>query len=105
MIRAILLINAEMRIVGRDKLDAFGRAHADARSWLGNWLAHTKAAQWGTPQDIKSAYASASFLADNVVIFNVKGNAYRLEIVVAYQTGIVVVRWIGTHAEYSKRSN
>lgn len=92
-----------MRIVGRDGLDEFCRAHADARSWIANWLADAEAAQWRTSQDIKRSYASASFLPENLVIFNVKGNRYRLEVQVAYRTGIVVVRWFGTHAEYTKR--
>lgn len=94
-----------MRIVGRKKLDDFAGAHADARSWIENWIADAEAARWRTPQDIKSLYASASFLAENVVIFNVKGNRYRLEVQVAYNTGVVVVRWMNTHAEYTKRAN
>jgi mRNA interferase HigB len=94
-----------MRIVGRDKLDDFVGAHADARPWIENWIADTETARWRTPQDIKTQYASASFLAGNVVIFNVKGKRYRLEVQVAYNTGVVVVRWIGTHSEYTKRMN
>ena len=93
-----------MRLVGRDKLDEFAGNHADARSWIENWIADTEAARWLTPQSIKDSYGSASFLADRVVIFNVKGNHYRLEVRVAYNTGLVVVRWIGTHAEYTKRT-
>jgi mRNA interferase HigB len=53
---------------------------------------------------IQSVNGAASFLGGSVVIFNVKGNRYRLEVLVAYQTGTVVVRWAGTHAEYTKRS-
>ena len=94
-----------MRIVGRDKLDEFVGAHADARTWIENWIADVEAALWRTPQDIKEHYASASFLAGNVVIFNVKGNHYRLEVSVGYNTGTVVVRWVGAHAEYTKRMN
>lgn len=94
-----------MRIVGRDKLDEFTGVHADARPWIENWIANVEAAAWRNPQDIKAQFASASFLADNVVYFNVKGNRYRLEILAAYNTGTVVVRWVGTHAEYTKRQN
>jgi mRNA interferase HigB len=92
-----------MRIAGRDKLDAFTGAHADTRSWINTWIADVETSIWKTSQDIKRNYASASFLADNIVIFNVKGNRYRLEVRIAYNTGIVVVRWAGTHAEYTKR--
>lgn len=91
-----------MRLAGREKLDAFGAKHPDARSWLENWIAHAELSQWATPQDIKDRYSTASFLAGNVVIFNVEGNRYRLEALVAYRTATVVVRSIETHAEYSR---
>jgi mRNA interferase HigB len=94
-----------MIIVGREKLDAFVNAHADARPWIVNWIANTQAAKWRTPGDIKARYASASVLAANVVIFNVKGTRYRLETQVAYNSGVIVIRWVGTHAEYTKRVN
>jgi len=92
-----------MRIVGRDKLDEFVSTHADTRQWIENWIAETEAVRWSSSMGIKRRYASASFLANNVVIFNVKGSRYRLEVQVAYNTGIVVIRWLGTHAEYTKR--
>jgi len=94
-----------MRLVGRDQLDEFAKAHADARAWSENWIADVETARWCTPQDIKNSYASASFLANRVVIFNVRGNRYRLEVQVAYNTGVVVVKWAGTHADYTKRMN
>lgn len=81
-----------MLIVGRDRLDEFTKAHADARAWIENWIADVEAVGWRAPQDIKDRYASASFLADRVVIFNVKGNRYRLEVQVAYNTAVIVVR-------------
>jgi len=92
-----------MRIIGRDKLDEFCASHADARNWIENWIFDVEAARWQTSMVIKNHYASASFLSSNIVIFNVKGNHYRLETKITYNTGIVVVQWIGTHAEYSKR--
>ena len=94
-----------MLLVGRDRLDEFIKAHADARAWIENWINDVEAARWRTPQDIKSSYASVSILANRIVIFNVKGNRYRLEVQVAYNTGVVVVKWAGTHAEYTKRLN
>lgn len=93
----------EMVIVGRETLDEFCGDHADARLWITNWIADVEARHWQKPQDVKDSYASASFLANNIVIFNVKGNHYRLEVQVAYKIGLVVVRWAGTHAEYTKR--
>ena len=93
-----------MRIAGRERLDEFVQAHAGARSWIETWLAEVQRAVWPTSQEVKARYASASFLSDNVVIFNVKGNEYRLEVSVAYKTSVVVILWVGTHSEYDKRN-
>ncbi len=93
-----------MRILDRERLEKFCRKHADARNWIENWLADVESAAWATPQDIRQRYASASFLGGGVVIFNVKGNAYRLEATVAYRTGTLAVEWAGTHAEYDERN-
>lgn len=93
-----------MNVAGRNLMDEFCAKHTDARRWIENWLSDTEEATWTKPQDIKDRYSSASFLGRNIVIFNVKGNAYRLEITCAYQSGVVVVRWLGTHAEYDERN-
>jgi len=93
-----------MRMVGREVLARFCSRHADARKWVVAWLAEAESAAWATPQAIKDRYSGASFVAGNTVIFNVKGNAYRLEVQVAYRTGVIVVKWIGTHAEYDERN-
>ncbi|MEO1147715.1 MAG: type II toxin-antitoxin system HigB family toxin [Cyanobacteria bacterium J06638_22] len=93
-----------MKVVGRNRLQAFGVQHTDARDWLNNWLAEVELASWDTPHDVKAQYASASLLGKNTVIFNVKGNHYRLEVTIAYQTKVVVVVWVGTHSEYDKRN-
>jgi mRNA interferase HigB len=80
-----------MKVLDRERLERFCRKHANARVWIENWLADVESAAWTTPQDIRRRYASASFLAQGVVIFNVKGNAVRLEVTVAYRTGVVVI--------------
>lgn len=92
-----------MKIAGTDKLSGFIRKHADARNWIEIWIAFVEKTEWQNPQEIKDRYSTASFLADNIVIFNVKGKDYRLETRVAYKTGHVIVRWVGTHAEYTRR--
>lgn len=92
-----------MQLVGLLKLDAFKRTHADSRGPLDAWQSEVKAANWSGPQEIKDRYPNASFLADNRVIFNIKGNTYRLVVKARYQNGIVLIEWIGTHAEYDKQ--
>lgn len=91
-----------MQLLGLLKLDDFKRRHADARRPLDAWRIEAECAQWEGPQDVKSRYPSASFLADNQVIFNIKGNTYRLVIKAKYQNGLILIEWVGTHADYDK---
>lgn len=93
----------EMRVIGIGRLSSFCDEHADCRDWIANWKRDVENSTWKTPQDIKARYSTASFLPDRRVIFNVRGNNYRLEVRVAFQTQIVDVLWIGTHAQYSDR--
>ena len=92
-----------MKLYGKDILYALMQMHADVREQINAWIAEVEGVSWITPQDIKDRYSSASFLPGNIVIFNIKGGTYRLEVEVAYKTGHVIVKWAGTHAEYDKR--
>lgn len=92
-----------MRILGQSKLHEFATRHADSRKWLTNWIADVRGSRWTNFHDVKQKYPSASFLADNIVIFNVRGNNYRLETQMTFGTQVVAVKWIGTHAEYDRR--
>lgn len=92
-----------MQILGLPLLEEFKQKHADSRGQLDAWQKDVERQRWQTSQDIKRRYRSADFLAGNRVIFNIKGNAYRLVVKVRYQNGLVVVEWVGTHAEYDKK--
>lgn len=91
-----------MRIIARKTLREFWEKHPDARPALESWYADTKAALWVTPNDIKATYRNASFVANKRVIFNIKGNQYRLVVVVEYRYRSVYIRFVGTHEEYDK---
>lgn len=93
-----------MKVLGRNKLTDFGKKHANAKKALDIWFDEVSNANWTTPQDIKNRYLSADFLPNNRVIFNIKGNHYRLVVKIRYENGIAVIEWIGTHSEYDKRS-
>lgn len=93
-----------MKVLDRERLERFSRRHGDARGWIENWLADVESAAWKTPQDIRRRHASASFLTEGVVIFSVKGNAARLEVTVAYRTGVVAIDWIGTRRAHEERN-
>ena len=69
---------------------------------LDAWFHEVKKAQWSSTADVKRSYATASVVTAERVVFNVKGNAYRLVVAVDFEKGIVWIRWIGTHKEYDR---
>lgn len=91
-----------MRIIARSSLEAFWNSHADSKQALLAWHDEAKAATWMSPQAIKDQYASASFIGNNRVVFNIKGGHYRLITAVSYKFSAIYIKFIGTHAEYNK---
>ncbi|MEO6423745.1 MAG: type II toxin-antitoxin system HigB family toxin [Candidatus Nitrotoga sp.] len=92
-----------MLILGLPMLEEYKYNHADARGPLDAWRNEAEKADWKTTQDIKRLFPSTDILPSNRVIFNSKGNKYRLLVQVRYQSNLVVVVWIDTHAEYDKK--
>ena len=91
-----------MRLTGKERLQKFREKHSDARSQLDSWIAEVESADWKTPHDLKVRYPKASVLGKQQVIFDICWNKYRIWVKVAYQTGIVVIKAVGTHKEYDK---
>lgn len=91
-----------MRVIARSTLKEFWEKHRDCEERLKAWYKETKEAKWKSPQDIRDQYPYASFLQNNRVVFNIKGNTYRLIVKVNYDLGIIWIRFIGTHPEYDK---
>ncbi len=91
-----------MRVIAVSHLRKFWEHHAAAEPALRAWNAEAEAAQWTTPQDIRTRYRSADFLPGNRVVFNIKGNHYRLVVQIHYNNGVVYIRFVGTHAEYEQ---
>ncbi len=91
-----------MRVISRRALREFWENHADAQQALQAWYADAKRANWTSPTAIKREYRNASIVADNRVVFNIKGNRYRLVVAIQYQFGIVYIRFVGTHSEYDR---
>jgi mRNA interferase HigB len=91
-----------MRVISRQIIDAYIKKHAETAEPLLAWFFEAQSANWKKPQDIRDRYSSASFLPDNTVVFNIKGNKYRLTVKIAYNTGVVNILAIQTHAEYSR---
>ena len=91
-----------MRIIARRTLRVFWESHADAQQPIKAWYQDATKAMWSSPQDIKSTYANASIINSERVVFNIKGNDYRLIVAVNYTLQIVFVKFIGTHSEYDR---
>lgn len=91
-----------MRIIALSALREFWRIHPDAEIPLRAWYADASRADWRRPADINAAYRSANFIANNRVVFNVKGNDYRLVVAAHYNRGMMFVRFVGTHRDYDR---
>ncbi len=91
-----------MRIIAKKILRDFWEVHPDSEQQLKAWYQETSKAQWKAPNQIKLEYPSASILADNRVVFNIKGNHYRLIVKINYDYEMIWIRFIGTHGEYDK---
>jgi mRNA interferase HigB len=89
-----------VHLISLPPLLKFTARHPDAKQSILAWCDEVKKARWKHPADIKAQYASASILKNRRVVFNIKGDSYRLIVAVAYNVGFVYVKFIGTHAEY-----
>jgi mRNA interferase HigB len=91
-------------VVGRQQLDEFMRAHADARPALSAWVSQVAAASWRSPLEMLERYPRASVIRNGLVVFDIKGNDYRLAARIDFDNAIVRVLRVGTHAEYDRWS-
>jgi mRNA interferase HigB len=91
-----------MRVIARKTLRDFYETHADSKESLEAWFHEVSAAKWRGPKDIKLRYPSADILPGSRVVFNIKGNSYRLIVKIHFNTGFDFIRFVGTHAEYDE---
>jgi mRNA interferase HigB len=91
-----------MRIISRKMLKEFWEHHPDSRQALQAWYADVKQANWKAPADIKSVYKNASFVGNNRVVFNIKGNKYRVIVANQYAYDVVYIRFVGMNSAYDR---
>jgi len=91
-----------MRVIAKSTLREFWEKYPDCEQQLKTWYQEADSAHWNGPTDIKKDYPSASILMDNRVVFNIKGNNYRLIVRINYSYQMIWLRFVGTHAEYDK---
>jgi mRNA interferase HigB len=90
-----------MRVIAISTLRDFWVKHPQAEIPLRSWFADASRAKWNTPKDIKVAHRNASFVGGNRVVFNIKGNDFRLVVAVHYNREMMYIRFVGTRKEYN----
>lgn len=96
------MLESAMHIIALKALREFWEKHPQAETPLRGWYAEASRAAWSSPTHIKAAHRNASFLAHSRVVFNIKGNDYRLVVAVRYASSTMFIRFVGTHAEYDR---
>jgi mRNA interferase HigB len=91
------------RIFAKGTLRDFWDNHPDAEQYLKTWFDTAMSSDWKSPNEVRQTYARASILKEGRVVFNIKGNAYRLVVKINFEKQWIFVRFIGTHEEYNKK--
>jgi mRNA interferase HigB len=91
-----------MRIISKKTLKDYWAREPATKAALEAWHAEAKNAQWASPADVKARYGTASILKDGRVVFNIRGNKYRLVVWINYDYFTIYVRFVGTHKEYDE---
>lgn len=91
-----------MKIISERRIKEYADTHADARPALREWVKLVRKADWRNAADVKSMFNSVDSIGDQRYVFNIKGNHHRLVVVIKFTMHFVLIRFIGTHAEYDK---
>lgn len=90
------------RIIAKKTLREFWEKHGDSEQYLKTWYETAKNSSWNSPNEIKQTYINTSILKDSRVVFNIKGNSYRLIVKFNFDRQWAFIRFVGTHTEYDK---
>lgn len=91
-----------LRIIAKRTLREFWELHPDSEQHLKTWYETAKKSDWKNANEVKQTYKSASVLKNNRIVFNIKGNDYRLIVKFNFERGWAFIRFIGSHKEYDK---
>lgn len=83
-------------------IDKFCKKHADAKEAIERWVEFVQYANWKNHSELKNDYLSADFVGNNRYVFNIKGNHYRMVVMVVFFAGRADIRFVGTHSEYDR---
>ncbi len=90
------------RIFSKSTLKEYWLKNPDSEQYLKTWFDTAMNANWKTPNEVKQTYANASILKESRIVFNIKGNTYRLVAKFNFEKQWIFIRFIGTHNEYDK---
>jgi len=97
-----------MRVIARRPLRRFidslkgSKNQKAVKAALDSWFHEARLADWKNPTEVVKTYANATIVGSDRVVFNIKGNDYRLVVAIHYRLQIVFIKWLGSHAEYDK---
>lgn len=95
-------LGTRMRIISKKTLIQFWLKHPESEQYLKTWHETASKSEWRTPADVKQSYSTASILQDGRIIFNIKGNSFRLVVRFNFALQLGFIRFIGTHKEYDQ---
>lgn len=90
-----------MRIIKKKTIVSFYTIHDDARTALEEWYEKVEGAEWDNFSQVRQMFNSADLVGNQRIVFNIRGNKYRLVAVVLFRIKMVYIRFVGTHEEYS----
>jgi len=91
-----------MKIWDKEILDKYALKHADIVNALQRWVEFVEEIEWKSHVELKSDFPTAVYVGNNRYVFDIRGNKYRIVTVAVFISGILQIRFIGTHAEYNK---
>ena len=94
-----------MRVIAKKTLVEYYTEHSEAKTALEEWFAKTESARWENFSQVKKTFNSADHVGNNRIVFNIRGNRYRLVALVLFKNQMVYIRYIGTHKEYNRIKN
>ncbi|MCZ2460419.1 MAG: type II toxin-antitoxin system HigB family toxin [Chitinophagales bacterium] len=89
-------------VIAKKILREFWKKHTDCEQQLKAWFQEAAKAEWRNPNEIKTEYPSASIIGNDRIVFNIKGNSYRLIVKINFDYQVVWIRFIRTNSEYDK---
>lgn len=91
-----------MRVISKKKIVLFYSEQEDARTALEEWYEKAENAEWECFAHVKGTFRTADYVGNGRIVFNIKGNRYRLVALVLFKAKTVYVRFVGTHEDYDK---